>query len=310
VAGAQSPDTSDWGYYGGDIYGQKYSNLTQIDRSNVATLEVAWTYRTGELGEGFARADDLTFEATPVLAFGMLYLSTGTNIVIALDPVTGAERWRYDPRVNRRMDYSEVTSRGVTVWEDPDLNNRGPCSRRVFMGTIDARLIAIDAGTGKPCADFGTNGAVDLAAGLNVRDKGDYQVTSPPAVFDVNVIIGSSIGDNSSTDLPHGTIRGFDARTGVQRWAFDPVPAAPAEAGAANAWTVMTVDPERGLVYVPTGSASPDFYGGTMTCGISTSPRRRRSSIWSCAARRSRPSSRRPRQECCSSSIAATAGRS
>jgi quinoprotein glucose dehydrogenase len=262
VAGAQSPDTSDWGYYGGDVYGQKYSNLTQIDRSNVAKLEVAWTYRTGELGDGFARADDLTFEATPVLAFGMLYLSTGTNIVIALDPVTGTERWRYDPRVNRRMDYSEVTSRGVTVWEDPDLNNRGPCSRRVFMGTIDARLIAIDAGTGKPCADFGTNGAVDLAAGMNVRDKGDYQVTSPPAVFDVNVIVGSSIGDNTSTDLPHGTIRGFDARTGAQRWAFDPVPAAPAEAGAANAWTVMTVDPERGLVYVPTGSASPDFYGG------------------------------------------------
>lgn len=262
AAGAQSPDTSDWGYYGGDIYGQKYSNLTQIDRSNVAKLEVAWTYRTGELGDGFARADDLTFEATPVLAFGMLYLSTGTNIVIALDPVTGTERWRYDPRVNRRMDYSEVTSRGVTVWEDPDLNNRGPCSRRVFMGTIDARLIAIDAGTGKPCADFGNAGAVDLARGMNVRDKGDYQVTSPPAVFDVNVIVGSSIGDNTSTDLPHGTIRGFDARTGEQRWAFDPVPAAPAESGAANAWTVMTVDPERGLVYVPTGSASPDFYGG------------------------------------------------
>jgi quinoprotein glucose dehydrogenase len=262
AASAQSPDTSDWGYYGGDIYGQKYSNLTQIDRSNVAKLEVAWTYRTGELGEGFARADDLTFEATPVLAFGTLYLSTGTNIIIALDPVTGKERWRYDPRVNRRLDFSEVTSRGVTVWEDPDLNNRGPCSRRVFMGTIDARLIAVDAGTGKPCADFGTGGSVDLALGMNVRDRGDYQVTSPPAVFDTYVIVGSSIGDNTATDLPHGTIRGFDARTGAPKWAFDPVPQAPAETGAANAWTVMTVDPDRGIVYVPTGSASPDFYGG------------------------------------------------
>jgi len=270
TAGAQSPDTSDWGYYGGDVYGQRYSSLSQIDRSNIARLQVAWTYRTGELGAGLARADGLAFEATPVLAFGMLYLSTPTNIVIALDPATGAERWRYDPRINRRMDYSEVTSRGVSVWEDPDLNNRGTCSRRIFMGTIDARLIAVDAGTGKPCADFGTNGAVDLARGMGVRDKGDYQVTSPPAVFDTYVIVGSSIGDNTATNLPHGTIRGFDARTGAQRWAFDPVPdaatnGAPQETGAANAWTVMTVDPDRGLVYVPTGSASPDFYGGKRT---------------------------------------------
>jgi quinoprotein glucose dehydrogenase len=266
-AAAQSPDASDWGYYGGDIYGQRYSSLSQIDRSNVAKLEVAWTFRTGELGEGLESAESMAFEATPVLAFGMLYLSTPTNIVVALDPATGTERWRYDPKVDRKGDYSEVTSRGVTVWEDPDLDNRGPCSRRVFMGTIDARLIAIDAGTGRPCVDFGTNGAVDLARGMRIRDKGDFQVTSPPAVFDAFVIVGSAIGDNSATDLPRGTIRGFDARTGLQRWAFDPVPTeetsgAPQETGAANSWTVMTVDPERGLVYVPTGSASPDFFGG------------------------------------------------
>ena len=116
--------------------------LTQIDRSNVAQLQVAWTYHTGELGEGFARPDKLTFEATPVLAFGHLYLETATNIVIALDPETGKERWRYDPRIDRTRRYGEATSRGVSVWEDAAPDKHGPCARRIFTGTLDARLIA------------------------------------------------------------------------------------------------------------------------------------------------------------------------
>ena len=119
AAHAQSPDASDWGYYGGDIFGQRFSSLDQINRDNVAQLHVAWSYRTGELGAGFARASKLTFEATPVLAFGLLYLETATNIVIALDPETGAQRWRFDPHIDRSRHYAEATSRGVSVWEDP-----------------------------------------------------------------------------------------------------------------------------------------------------------------------------------------------
>ena len=272
---AQAPDASDWGYYGGDVFGTHYSRLAQIDRTNVQRLEVAWTYRTGELGEGFRRGDKLTFEATPVLAFGSLILETGTNIVIALDPETGKERWRYDPHIDRSLDYSEATSRGVTVWEDPAEGKEGPCLRRVFTGTLDARLIALDAMTGKPCADFGHNGAVDLTEGLRIRSRPDYLVTSPPAVFNGVVIVGSAIGDNRGTDLERGVIRAFDAVTGAPRWSFDPIPDSPshpaagawnpeqsAATGGANAWSVMSVDPDRGLLFVPTGSASPDFHGG------------------------------------------------
>ncbi len=276
TAQAQSPDASDWGYYGGDVFGTRSSSLAQIDRGNVKKLDVVWTYHTGELGEGFAREGKLTFETTPVLAFGSLYLETATNIVIALDPETGKERWRYNPHVDRAKQYGEGASRGVSVWEDATPGRQGACARRIFTGTLDARLLAIDAMTGKPCADFGTNGAVDLTQGIRIRDRPDYLVTSPPAIFNNMVIVGSAIGDNRATNLERGTIRGFDAVTGAQRWAFDPVPDSPehpgagawnpaqaAATGAANAWGVMSVDADRGVVFVPTGSASADFFGGT-----------------------------------------------
>ena len=274
-ARAQSPDASDWAYYGGDAFGQHYSSLDQIRRENVGNLTLAWTYRTGELGAGLARSSKLTFEATPVLAFGLLYLETATNIVIALNPETGVERWRYDPRIDRARLYSDVAGRGVSVWEDADPKHNGPCAHRVFFGTLDARLIALDAGNGKPCADFGTNGQVDLTHSIRIRDRAAYEVTSPPAMLDDTVIVGSSIGDNRAVDVERGVIRGFDARSGAQRWAFDPIPDSPthpasqewdaaqaAATGAGNSWGVMSVDEEHGYVLVPTGSASPDFYGG------------------------------------------------
>src|SRR6201997_401704 len=168
---AQSPEASDWGYYGGDMFGQRYSSLDQITRANVRRLTVAWTYRTGELGAGFAQARRLTFEATPVLAFGRLYLETGTNIVIALDPVSGRELWRYDPRVDRARRYAEFTARGVSVWASSDPNRTGPCARRLFTGTVDARLLAIDADTGRLCTDFGSGGQVDLTRGVRIRHR-------------------------------------------------------------------------------------------------------------------------------------------
>jgi quinoprotein glucose dehydrogenase len=258
---AQSPDASDWGFYGGDAFGQHFSSLDQIKRENVNELTVAWTYRTGELGDGFARNSKLTFEATPVLAFGFLYLETATNIVIALDPETGKQKWRYDPKIDRNRRYPDVAARGVSVWEDTDPKHQGGCARRVFVGTLDARLIALDAGSGQPCADFGTNGQIDLTANIRIRDRGDYEVTSPPAIVGDAVVVGSSIGDNRATDVERGAIRAFDAKTGAQRWSFDPLPDDPAT-GAANSWGVMSVDEEHGYVLIPTGSASPDFYGG------------------------------------------------
>jgi len=276
TAPAQTPDASDWGFYGGDMFGQRYSRLNEINRKNVTHLTVAWTYRTGENGAGFARANKLSFEATPVLAFGLLYLETPTNILIALDPETGVQRWRFDPHIDRSRQYSEASSRGVSIWEDSDSRHTGACIRRVLTGTLDARLLAVDAATGEPCKDFGTAGQVDLTSGLRIRDRAAYLVTSPPAIYGNVVVVGSAVGDNRAADVERGVIRAFDARSGVLLWAFDPIPDSPthpaaaewnlaqaAATGAANSWGLMSIDEDNGLVLIPTGSASPDYFGGT-----------------------------------------------
>ncbi len=273
---AQSRGVSDWGFYGGDSFGRRFSSLDQINRANVARLEPAWTYRTGELGADFVRSGKLTFEATPLLAYGALYLETATNIVIALDPQSGRERWRFDPHIDRSRHYSDAAARGVSLWEDNDLRQtQVPCRRRLFTGTLDARLLALDAETGRPCSGFGTGGQVDLTRGIRIRDVGAYELTSPPAVYGNVVIVGSSIGDNRAVTLERGLVRGFDARSGELLWSFDPIPDSvnhpaagewdptqAASTGAANVWGVMSVDEEHGLVLLPTTSPSPDFYGG------------------------------------------------
>ncbi len=269
-------EDTEWRWYGGDAGGSRHAELRQIDRSNVRTLQVAWTYRTGELGAGFARADKLSFEATPILANGSLYLSTPTNIVIALDPATGRERWRYDPQIPRDLHYSEATSRGVSWWIDPQLDPAEPCASRLFIGTLDARLIAINGNTGRPCAGFGSGGAVDLGQNVRLTQRGDYLVTSPPAIYRDIVITGSAIGDNRGVELERGVVRAFDARSGAQLWSWDPIPEPAANdlaargwsasgaqrTGAANAWSIFSVDAGRDLVFIPTGSPSPDFFGG------------------------------------------------
>ena len=165
------------------------------------------------------RAGDLkakiAFEATPIFVDGMLYLSTPLNRVVALDRETGQEKWSYDPYIPVARKYSEVTSRGVSYWA---------AGKRIFMGTIDARLIALDARTGKKSAGFGDKGEVDLSEDIRIRDIGDYQVTSPPAVLNDVVIVGSSVGDNRATDTERGTVRAYDTRSGKLRWSWDPRP--------------------------------------------------------------------------------------
>jgi quinoprotein glucose dehydrogenase len=264
----------EWPNYGNDAGGTRYSPLAQIDRANVGRLRLAWTYRTGETG-GASPWGFTAFESTPLMVDGTLFLSTPYNRVIALDPETGIERWRYDANVDRTRRFAIVTSRGVSTWLDADARDRA-CRRRIFMGTIDARLIALDAATGIPCADFGRGGQVDLTAGINIGDdRCCYQVTSPPAVVHGLVVVGSSIGDNRAVELERGVVRAYDARSGALRWSWDPIPTResdPARAtwagnswrqtGAANVWSVMSVDAERGLVFLPTSSPSPDFYGG------------------------------------------------
>ncbi|HEU4653916.1 MAG TPA: pyrroloquinoline quinone-dependent dehydrogenase [Steroidobacteraceae bacterium] len=254
-----------WQVYGGDPGGSRASALAQINRNNVGELETAWTYRTGELGAGFARADKLTFEATPVLLDRTLYVSTATSIVIALDAVTGTQRWRYDPHISRTTSYAEAASRGVALWVDAAAPRNSICARRVLLGTLDARLIALDADTGKACPGFGLRGAVNLTHGVHLTEPGEYLVTSPPALYRDVVIVGSAIGDNRAVNVESGVIRAFDARTGIERWSWYPLgdePTTTPRIGGANAWSIFSVDPARGLVFIPTGSAAPDYFGG------------------------------------------------
>jgi quinoprotein glucose dehydrogenase len=267
---------AEWPAYGNDPGGSRHSPLTQISRDNVGQLAVAWTYRTGDVSDGRKTARKSSFQATPIVIDGTLYLSTPFNRVIALDPETGAERWNYDPRIDLWIPYGDdLVSRGVSSWRDSRARGDGPCRLRIFLATNDARLIALDAATGRPCLDFGTNGQVELGRDVGFAYLGEYHATSPPAVVGDVIVVGSAISDNQRVDAPRGVVRAFDARTGARRWSWDPVPRDPRDparrtwgddgatrTGAANAWSILSADPQRDLVFVPTSSPSPDFYGG------------------------------------------------
>jgi quinoprotein glucose dehydrogenase len=259
---APSQQRDDWPFYGHDAGGQRDSPLTQITRANVTQLTVAWTFHTGDVADGKDGTPRSGFEVTPIVVDGTLYLTTPFNRVIALDPETGAQKWAYDPILERQEDYGDgLINRGLATWIDPATPSGLPCHRRLFEATLDARLIALDAATGAPCADFGQHGQISLRAVPGYR-AGWYHMTSPPAVIDGLVIVGSAINDSNRVQMPDGVVRAFDARSGTLRWSWDPMPpAVTGQSGAANAWSVMTVDAERHLVFIPTGSASPDYYG-------------------------------------------------
>jgi quinoprotein glucose dehydrogenase len=263
----------EWTAYAHDGAGTKYSPAAQINRENVRGLVPVWTYRTGDFALGSAMARD---ETTPLFVDNVLYASTPFGGVRALDGDTGRELWSFDSGLDVSAGYGDFTNRGVSTWVDPARPVDAQCHRRIYIGTVDARLIALDARTGTLCVDFGSRGQVELATGiLNTPAKGEYAVTSPPALVDGLVIIGSSVGDGNRAAAPSGVVRAFDARSGALRWSWDPVARAPSDAGydtwrgpgahrtgAANAWSIISVDPVRDLVFVPTGSASPDFFGG------------------------------------------------
>jgi quinoprotein glucose dehydrogenase len=263
LAGADGP-IADWPYYGGDAGGSRYSPLTQIDRSNVARLTLTWEYHTGDVSDGSDNRRKSEFEATPIVVDGTMYLSTAFDRVVALDPEIGREKWSFDPKIDLHAPYSEgLVSRGVTLWTDPGKAEGEACWRRIFLATIDARLFALDAATGRPCADFGAGGQIDLTRGIaNIIRRGEYEETSAPAIAGDLVIVGSSIADNDRVDSPSGQVRAFDARTGTLRWSWNPIPERIAPTGAGNVWSTISVDESRGLALVPTTSPSPDYYGG------------------------------------------------
>jgi membrane-bound PQQ-dependent dehydrogenase (glucose/quinate/shikimate family) len=269
--GSAAP-AQDWRAYGGDPGGTRSSSLTQITAQNVAQLQPAWVYHTGEVRReqrSTARHRIPPFESTPLVIDDVLYFSTPSNRIIALDAGTGRELWKFDPQAGHAGPRHFHQHRGVAYWQ-----NESGSDRRILFGTYDGRLIALDAATGKPCTDFGNQGTVNLRDGVEAHPSRQlYSVTSPPAIYRDLVITGSEVPEYPSTG-PSGMVRAFDVHTGKLAWTFHTIPQL-GEAGhetwhgddwkrrtGANVWSVMSVDAERGMVFLPIGSPSYDFYGG------------------------------------------------
>ena len=266
---------ADWPYYGGDAGGTRFSPLTQITAANVESLTVAWTYRTRD--SVTATSEEASLEVTPLVVDGSMYISTPLGRVMAIDPATGTERWLFDARIDRSIQYGDFTNRGVATWLDVSAPENAVCRRRIIVPVIDGRLIALDARDGRPCAGFGQNGIVELRPSLRVNpfEPPAFEITSPPVIVGDVVVTGSAVSDNSSLAPASGEVRAFNVRTGAPLWTWDPIPqdstdpayvtwknGSARRTGAANVWSVMVADSARGLIYAPTSSPAPDYYGG------------------------------------------------
>ncbi len=255
---------SAWDHWGGDSGGTRFSPLNRITPGNVGNLVPAWTFHTGDLAARPRQVMARTkLEVTPLFVEGSVIMCTPFNEVIALDPATGRQKWRFDPKISLSQNpANRYNCRGVAYWRDEQAAEGAACRSRIFTGTNDARVIALDARTGQACADFGEGGEVKIDPGKPLRWPGEFQITSAPVVSHGVVVVGSSISDNGRVDAPQGAVHAFDARTGKPRWSWDPLVHDGIEAGAANVWAPMSVDDKLGLVFLPTSAPSPDFWGG------------------------------------------------
>lgn len=266
-----------WPSYGGDAGGSRYSPLDDINRGNVAELELAWTFRTGAVEAHPELRWAIDFQATPILlpetAGGHLVVCDPFTRVMAMDPATGQERWRFDPEIDKRPLAGRFKCRGVSLWQAKDPEPDQLCSSRLYIATADKRLLAIDAATGAACPDFGDAGTVDvdalIRATLPAEGVDATQLIAPPTVVGDVVAVSSTSNKFESAYSVNGAIRGFDARTGKLRWSFDPLvrdastglePTAP-EIGGGNTWVPMSADNERDLLFIPTASPAPNYWG-------------------------------------------------
>lgn len=267
--------TAEWPVSGGTAAGQRYSSLTQINKLNVSGLEKAWEYRLGETSRDGRKMSSL--QVTPIVVGENMYLCSPFSEVIALKAETGQELWRFDPDVQNPV--GNNSCRGVAHWHST--RNLKQCPQRIFAGTVDGRLMALDAQTGRPCNDFGEGGFIDLHVGLGEVNPGETNPTSPPMVVGDVVAIGSFVIDGKNADIAGGGLRAYSAVDGELLWVWDPVhpdadpvTAADIKAGATqtrstvNVWSLLSADIERGIIYAPTGNPSPDHYAGEGRKGL------------------------------------------
>lgn len=255
-------NSADWQAYGGNHAGTRYAPFDQINAGNVNQLQRVWEAETNQVGR---------FSATPIQVGDGLFLCTAQNIILSLDPDTGAERWRFDPENNTSAYGILGNCRGVTYYHIPDRPKGDQCAERIYTATTDARMIAVDKNTGEPCQEFGEGGQISLLAGMGEVKSLYYFVTSPPTVASGSLVVGGWVADNQETNEPSGVVRGYDPITGDLLWAWDigregqtspPPDGGYYTRGTPNVWSLTSADDELGLVYVPTGNATPDYFGG------------------------------------------------
>ena len=268
---------SDWPVHSGDRNGTRFSALGQITPDNVQNLEVAWTYRSGEMKRRSAEEIDRSKDGNiPIKVGNSLLICTPFNRIASIDPATGKEKWAFDPHVDLKLGPTDtVACRGVSYWRDPSAAPNAPCAERIVSNTTDHRLLELDYNTGRLCPTFGNNGIVQIALEKPLVHKLELTFFMPPVIINGVIVMGSSIEDDVRTDAPSGKLRAFDVKTGQPKWEWDPVPRSPADPayktwannsslkhGSANAWGFITADPQRDVIYVPTTSPSADAYGG------------------------------------------------
>lgn len=266
----------EWHQYGRTPYGQRYSPLSEITPNNVRNLKVAWTFQTGDVKQP-GDVGETTYQVTPLKVGDTLYLCTPHNWAIALDAATGKQKWKFDPNVGLNPDRQHQTCRGVTYYADPAVVAGQPCAERVYLPTSDARLIALDAATGKICESFADKGVLHLETGMKYNPAGYYYSTSPPVAAAGKLIIGGAVNDNYSTQEQSGVIRAFDINTGALIWNWDsgnPEQTAPMPEGqtyvtnSPNSWSVFSVDEGLGSVYIPLGNQVPDQLGMNRSANV------------------------------------------
>ncbi|CAM7379478.1 MULTISPECIES: pyrroloquinoline quinone-dependent dehydrogenase [Enterobacter] len=264
------PGSPTWDSFHGQLNAQKYSPLTQITADNVGKLTKVWEFHTGDVSDGKGDTPATVWSATPIFANDTLYIGTPFDRLIALDPGTGKEKWHYDTKSSRKaLTQPVLKNRGVSYWQAKNPVSGEACQKMVYMGTVDGKLFALDADSGKPCSGFANNGVLDLNQWNTVNAKYPLSVLQPPTVVGNHLLVGWAGKDWAYAEAPPGTVFSVNAQTGKLEWTFEAIPAEIRKrTGTANVWTHMSADEANGLVYLPVSSPSPNYWGGNRVDAI------------------------------------------